>query len=140
VVHRIQTPTNVFDANAQSEEHLQSLDPIVLAPAITMEDTETFLGTATTTWITQLDVSKSYKDDSKQLWHIELDQHAAEEVEAKVLQNVYKKVKVIESAQAILSYKIKAQKQKIQFKLVEFVDMSDIEMDQAPQAGPSVPS
>jgi hypothetical protein len=106
-VHRIQIPTNVFDANAQSEEHLQSLYPIALAPVMTMEETETFLGAPTATFIAQLDVSKSYKDNSKQLWHIELDQRAAEEVEAKVLQNQYKKVKVIESAQAIPSCKLK---------------------------------
>lgn len=36
----------------------------------------------------------------------------------KVLQNVYKKVKVIESAQTILSCKLKAQKKPIQFQVI----------------------
>ena len=130
----------MFDVNAQSEEHLQALYPITLAPAMTTEEIEAYLGAATATRIARLDASKSYKDDSKQLWNVELDQRAAKEVEAKALQNAYKKVKVVESAQAILSRKLKEQKKKSQFKSAEFVDMSDVEMDQAPQAGPSVPS
>ena len=53
----------------------------MLASAMTTEETKAFLDAATATCIAQLNASKAYKDDSKQLWNMERDQCVANEVD-----------------------------------------------------------